>query len=120
MPVEKPHRPLVVPRFTKKEIALGVAAGAALFALIAWGVVALSRQLPTQLTGRIVSKTFVPQPETQITIGKAGLHERRVEGDYIFEVRVERDNRTYSVWVDKPTYDSRNVGDEFSFPRPKD
>jgi hypothetical protein len=70
------------------------------------------------LTGTIISKTFTPQPETQITMGKQGLDSKRVAGQYTFEVRVPPDNKIYTVWVDKTVYDSRKVGDSFYFLRP--
>ncbi len=71
------------------------------------------------MDGVIIAKTFVPQPETQITFGQGGLSSRASAGEYDFRVRVAQENgRIYRVTVNAGTYSSHQVGDTFYFVRP--
>ena len=47
-----------------------------------------------------------------------GVHTKHIEGDYLLDIRAE--GHTYTVAVDKKTYDGRKEGDRFTFPRPRD
>ena len=70
------------------------------------------------LTGKIVAKHFTPAPEEQISYGKKGLHTKTIDGEYLCEVRVESENRTFEVPVDKFTYQTKEVGDSLTFLKP--
>ena len=108
---------LVVVNTTKRDVIIGIIAGTALLTLLLFGFMQLSDNVTGKgLTGTIISKTFTPQPEEQITIGRGGVRERRIEGEYRFEVNV--DSHIYTVWVDKTVYDTHKEGDRFYFMRP--
>jgi hypothetical protein len=115
-----PQEPkIVVVGTTRRDVLIGVSAGIVLIAGLLFGFFQMSHDVVGNgLTGVILSKTFTPLPEEQITIGKHGVHERRVEGEYVFVVHVEAENKDYTVWIDKQVYDSRQVGDRFYFLRP--
>lgn len=112
-------RPVVVPTTMRRDVIIGVLAGMILLGGIAFALFSMGNRVAgTDLTGVIVEKHFQPQEEQQITVGRAGMHEKQLDGQYTFAVRVAPDGKTYTVWVDKAVYESRNVGDEFRFPRP--
>jgi hypothetical protein len=111
---------VVVAGTNKREVFIAMFAGMALLVLLGLGLMHMSSNITSnRLKGTIISKTFSPQPEEQISIGRAGLHERKVAGDYVFEVRVGAENKVYKVWVDKAAYDARKVGETFIFSRPQ-
>lgn len=112
-------KPLVVKK-SKRDLVLGILGGLVLLGVIIFGLLNMSRSVSGKgLTGKITAKHFTPQPaETQITVGKGGLQQRQVDGDYRFEVFVEGENKTYTVWVDKKVYEAQEVGDLFFFLRP--
>ena len=114
-----PRKPLVI-KTSRKEIAIGIGATVLLVALLAWGFVLLSKQVPdNNLTGTITAKHFTPRPpETQITIGQGGLAERHDDGDYTFDIHVASEDHDYILYVDKTLWDQKNVGDEITFVRP--
>src|SRR5215210_7751609 len=98
-------QPIVVPSTTKRDVIVGIVAGLLVLGFVAYAFLHTSRGVAGKtLTGTITAKHFKPLPETetQITIGKGGVREREVEGEYTFEVRVESENgKLYTVWVDK-------------------
>lgn len=112
-------KPVIV-KSSKKELILGLLGGALLLGAIVFGFMHSSKDLVGQgLTGKITAKHFTPRaPETEITVGKGGLKQRQVDGDYRFEVFVESENKFYTVWVDKTVYDAQKEGDLFYFMRP--
>ena len=82
-----------------------------------------ARELPANASGMaegiILGKTFTPQPETEITVGKGGLDSRHIAGEYSVRVRVpQENNREYTVRVDPTTYATRGVGDHLLFKEP--
>ena len=111
--------PLVVKK-SNKELFLGVIGGLVLMGAIIFGFLNMSRDVAGKgITGKITAKHFTPHaPETQITVGKGGLQQREVDGEYRFEVFVEDENKTYTVWVDKKVYEAQKEGDLFFFLRP--
>lgn len=109
-------KPFVV-KSGKKEIVLGIAAGVVILGVLLYAIMNMSSGVVDKgLTGTITAKHFTPQKEEQITIGKSGVHERELEGEYTFEVTAE--NKPYTIWVDKSIYDAHKVGDRFYFLRP--
>lgn len=102
-----------------RDIWIAVIIGVMLVGFLVFGVLSMSKRIASaSLRGTIVEKEFVPEPQTQITIGRGGVQGRRVQGDYILKVRVASEDRTYNVWVDEKVYEARKVGDDFMFPRP--
>ena len=113
----QPHKPFVVKSTTTRDVIIAVAVGLALLAFVIWGILQMSHDTSNHslLTGTIVSKHFQPQPpEEQLTVGKGGLDERNIDGIYTMEVRTP-DGHTYTVYVEKPTYEDRKPGDELMF-----
>ena len=95
--------------------------GVAVLAFVLYAIFYFSRQADSTggVEGVIISKVFVPQPETQITFGQGGLSTRAIAGEYTFRVRVARENgRMFRVSVNAATYQSHQVGDTFYFLRP--
>ena len=110
-----------LPDTRRRDAFIAVAAGAVVLAFIFYAIGNLSRQVnaSAMVEGVIVSKTFVPRSETQITVGKGGMDRRQLAGDYSVQVRVPAEHdREYKVWVDPATYASRGVGDHLLFQRP--
>ncbi len=103
-----------------RDLLIAVVAGAAILGVILYAVFDFSRQVSTsgRVEGIILRKHFEPQPETQITVGKDGLNTRHVDGEYSFDVRMPQENdKVYKVIVGKPDYETRQVGEPFSFYR---
>ncbi|MEI8343311.1 MAG: hypothetical protein WCH43_17455, partial [Verrucomicrobiota bacterium] len=97
--MNQPPPPIVVVNTTKRDTLIGILAGAVIITLLAFAFMQMSKGVVGQgLTGTILSKTFTPLPEEQITIGKGGIRERAVDGEYRFEVQVE--SNVYTVWVE--------------------
>lgn len=113
-------KPVVVQTTRTRDVVLGVAIGLLVLGFVIYGIMSMSnRVMGNDLIGTITAKHFTPQAEEQqITLGKGGLNEKTVTGEYRFEVQVPPENKIYTVWVDKVVYDARNVGEEFRFPRP--
>jgi hypothetical protein len=122
-PVPRPRKPpLVVKTTTGRDIALAVSIGLALLAFVIWGIFRMSQDVTSNslLAGQIIAKHFQPQQEEQVTIGKGGLDERDIDGVYTMDVRTS-DGHLYKVFVEKPIYQSHQVGDQLNFlpPPPK-
>jgi outer membrane lipoprotein SlyB len=108
--------PLVV-KSGKRDLVIGLIAGALILGFLLWGIGSMSGRVADKwITGTITAKHFTPQTEQQITIGKGGMDERKIDGEYTFEIIA--DGKNYTVWVDKSVYDSRKVGESFRFLRP--
>ena len=116
MPPQQPHKPFVVKSTTARDVAIAVAAGVALLGFVLWGISHMSQDVAGRapLTGKIVAKHFEPQAEEQLSLGKGGLHEKELDGTYTMEVRTP-DGHTYTVFVEKPVYESHQAGDDLSF-----
>jgi len=122
-PVPRPRKPpLVVKTTTGRDIALAVSIGLALLAFVIWGIFRMSQDVTSNslLAGQIIAKHFKPQQEEQVTLGKGGLDERDIDGVYTMDVRTS-DGHLYKVFVEKPIYQSHQVGDQLNFlpPPPK-
>jgi hypothetical protein len=118
-PAPKPHV-RVVARSSRREIIIGVLAGAVFLALVVFAVLNMGAKVSGKgLTGRITEKHFTPEePSTEITIGKGGVRQRDVDGTCTFVVWVGAEKKYYTVWVDKSVYETRKVGEDFYFMRP--
>lgn len=102
-----------------RDAALAVAAAVLVLGFLGYAIVSMSGKV-TDIgpTGKIVAKNFTPQPEEQVTIGRGGLNERKIDGAYTFEVYVDSEKKSYTVWVDKTVYEAKQVGENFHFLRP--
>jgi hypothetical protein len=115
MPPPK-SKPFVVKSTAARDVTIAVAAGVLLLGFVLWGILHMSQDVTghSLLTGNIVAKHFSPRPEEQLTIGQGGLAQKNVDGIYTMDVRTPN-GQTYTVFVEKPVYDSHQPGDSLSF-----
>ena len=122
MPPPAPHKPFVVKSTTTRDVTIALLGGGVLLAFVFWGILHMSQDVNGHplLNGKIVAKHFQPRPEEQLSIGRGGLDEKNLDGIYTMDVRTP-DGQTYTVFVEKPVYDSHRTGDDLSFlpPPPK-
>lgn len=101
---------------TARDVTIGVLAAVLVLGFLFYAISNMSTKVTGHgLTGAIVAKNFVPQPEEQVTLGTGGLHERKLDGTYTFEIHVPPETKNYTVWVDKSVYDAHQIGDQFYF-----
>ena len=118
-PPADPRR--ILPDTRRRDTLIALTAGVAMLAFLVYAVTYFSRQVNASgmAEGIILSKSFVPQAETEITVGKGGLDSRHIAGEYSFQVRVPQENdREYKVLVDPSIYETRLVGDHLLFKEP--
>ena len=95
---------------------------AVVLAAVIWGIMSMSKPHVSQniLVGVVVEKQFTEQREQQVSFSGRKLEgTKTIEGEYVLKVRVEKENRTYDVPVEKPTYESKEKGDRMEFVRPR-
>ena len=117
-----PNPRTVAPNTSKRDTIIAVVAGLLVLALIVLGMSMLNKstalQQSNQLTGEIVAKNDAGQVEKEISFGRKGLKAKEVDSGFSFDIRVEKENRTYTVPVNRELFESKKVGDEQSFIRP--
>lgn len=127
-PDPAPKQPItarvVVPSTTRREMLIAVASGVAVLGFVGYGIFVMSgwqRKASTNtLTGKIVAKRFNPAPEDQISFSrKKGLKSEHIAGEYILDIRVSEEDRTFEVPVDANTYEAVRMGSSFTFLRPR-
>ena len=117
----KPGDPrALVPNNTVRDAVIAVLAGLLVLGFVLYGISTMAKKgSRNTLTGTVVAKHFTPQRERQISFSGRKLEgAKEVEGEYLLEVHVEEEKRTFEVPVEKPLYESRNVGDSVTFIRP--
>lgn len=112
--------PLVVPATGRREAIIAIVSGLVVLAFIFYGVMHMAAPVQgNKLTGVVLEKSFTPQKEQQISFnGRKIEGTKEIDGEYILKVRVESQNRIYEVPVEKPLYESKQVGDSMTFLRP--
>lgn len=120
---DAPHGPRpVLTQTTRRDTIVAVICGLLVLGFIGYGVIRMgSRQEAANtnvLTGKVVGKKFTPRPEEEITVGSKGVKARKTKGEYVLEVRVESEKRTFEVPVDANTYQAARLGDRQTFMRP--
>src|SRR5688500_4016646 len=117
-----PNPRAIVPNTSKRDTLIAVGAGLVVLVLIIFGISLLNKQMRVQesnkLTGVIVAKHDAKQTEKEISFGRKGLAARETDSGYSFDVRVEKENRNYTVPVVREIYEAKKVGDQQSFIRP--
>ncbi|MGV3532955.1 MAG: hypothetical protein ACO1QR_11335 [Chthoniobacteraceae bacterium] len=117
-----PNPRTVAPNTSKRDTIIAVVAGLLVLALIVLGMSMLNKstalQQSNQLTGEIVAKNDAGQVEKEISVGRKGLKSKEVDSGFSFDIRVEKENRTYTVPVNRELFESKKVGDTQSFIRP--
>lgn len=114
------RKPVVVPSVGKREALIAVVFGLIILAFLGYGIMHMASPVQgNKLTGVILEKSFTPQKEQQISFsGRKIEGTKEVDGEYTLKVRVEAQKRTYEVPVEKPLYESKQVGDSITFLRP--
>ncbi len=116
-----PRSGRALPSTQRRDTLIAIGAGLAMLVFVLYAIFYFSRQADSTggIAGIIVSKEFVPRPETQITVGQGGLSRRAIAGEYSFRVQTGGENGPlYRVQVNAATYTSHQVGDTFFFLRP--
>lgn len=104
--------------FQTKDILIGVVIGAVFIGFILYAIFGLHERTGAHgVRGIIKEKEFIERPEERITIGRDGIHVREREGDFIFHVYVESEDKMYYVRVNRFYYESKEVGEPFYFAR---
>ena len=115
---------VVVPSTTRREALVAVAAGVAILGFVGYGIFTMggmqNKATTNTLTGTIKAKHFTPAPEDVITFNrKAGMRKEHIAGEYVLDVYVKSENRTFEVPVDANSYEAVRIGGSFSFLRPR-
>jgi hypothetical protein len=112
--------PLVIPSTGRRDALIAIVAGLVVLAFIGYGVMHMAQPVAgNKLTGTILEKVFTPQKEQQIDFSGRHLEgAREIAGEFLLKVRVEEQKRTYEVPVEQAVYESKKVGDSFTFLRP--
>ena len=121
----KPGGPLpkvVVPNTTRRDVLVGAIAGLLILSFVGYGVLRMAKPQESRniLVGVVAEKQFTPGKEEQVSFsGRRIEGVKQIDGEYVLKVRVEKENRTYDVPVEKPVYENRKVGDKMEFVRPR-
>lgn len=116
-----PSPKIILPNTRRRDTLIALLAGAVILAFVIAGVMTMSQPHQSQnlLTGTIVGKQFTPQREEQVSFSGRKLEGTKlIEGEYLLKVRVEKEDRTYDVPVEKRVFDARQEGDKLEFVRP--
>ena len=119
-PEQKQPARVVIVEHTWRNTLIAVGFGLVLMVFVGYGIIKMGSPVAgNKLTGTIVEKVFIPQPERQVSFtGRKIEGTKEIAGEYVFRVRIEAQNRTYDVPVESFVYDSKKVGDPLTFIRP--
>ena len=108
---------------TRREMLFAVACGVLVLGFVGYGVMTMgSKQQAASIntvSGKVVGKKFIPGPQEEISFGSKGVKAKKVAGEYLLEIRVEREDRTFEVPVDQSVYETARIGDTQTFLRPR-
>lgn len=122
-PVSPPRHPVVVPNATRWEMLTAMACGVGILGFVIYGVATMGstqkKATKNLVVGKVKAKRFTPGAEDQISFSrKQGMKSRHIAGEYVFDVYVASENRTFEVPVDPSTYQVVRIGETFQFLRP--
>ena len=107
----------------RREFLVALGCGLGVLGFIVYGVMHMGgeqkKASTNTLTGKIVAKKFTPGPEQQLSFGRKGLKNEEFAGEFLLQVHVKSENRTFDVPVTQNTYDAVRVGSSFTFQRPR-
>lgn len=114
---------VVIPRTTRRDAIIAAVTGVIALGFLGYGFVQFAqmshRAKSSTLTGVVIEKQFSPAPEQQISVGRAGLKERSIDGEYVLKARVDAEGgRIFEVPVEKAMFEQKKVGDSLTFLRP--
>jgi hypothetical protein len=108
---------------TQRDFLIATLCGLGVLGFLLYGVLhmggAQQKASTNVLTGEVVGKKFTPGPEQQISFGRQGLKSESFAGEFVLEVRVKSEDRTFEVPVSENTYQTTRLGSTFSFQRPR-
>jgi hypothetical protein len=109
-----------IPRDTsKRDTLIAIVVGVGLVAFLVSAILITFEHVGTRgVHGRIIEKTFVVEPVTEITVGAGGLKKKDTPGEYSFKVRDEIKGTVYTLSVSKEVFDRYAEGDEYFFSGP--
>ncbi len=117
-----PNPRTIVPNTSKRDTLIAIGAGLLVLVLIIYGISLLNDRTAlsagNKISGVITAKHDAKQVKKEISFGRKGLSARETDPGYSFEIRVEKEGRTYTVPVNRELFESRKVGDQQSFIRP--
>ncbi len=112
---------VILPNTKRRDTLVAIGIGVLLLLAVGYGVLSMSQphESTNILTGIVVEKQFTAQREEQVSFSGRKLEgTKQIDGEYVLKVKVEKENRTYDVPVEKPTYLSKQKGDKIEFVRP--
>lgn len=112
---------VILPDTSRRDTIIAIAIGAVVLLFVGLGIVSMSKPHASAntLVGVVVGKQFTPQKEEQVSFSGRRLEgTKQIDGEYVLKLRVEKENRTYDVPVEKPIYQGKKEGDEVEFVRP--
>lgn len=102
---------------------MGLVVGAAVLGFVLFAIFSFNKEVGgLAKPGHIIEKLFIPEPETQITVGYVGqgpnaneriLEKTEIAGKYILRVKLDSNGEIYNVYVDPKTYAKYNVGQSY-------
>lgn len=114
-----PSRVIIKNRF-RQDLIIGLVAGAAVLGFVLFAILSFNREVGgLGKPGVIIEKLFIPQAETQITIGKVGVEKEEIAGKYILRVKLDINGEIYNVYVDPRTYAKYTVGQSYMVLKPE-
>ena len=116
-----PQPRVILPDTSRRDTIIALVVGALVLGFVAFGIVTMSQPHASAntLVGVVVGKQFTPQKEEQVSFSGRHLEgTKQIDGEYVLKVRVEQENRTYDVPVEKATYQMKDKGDKLEFVRP--
>jgi hypothetical protein len=111
-------QPIVVPRFTKKDIILVVVLAAVIIGFITLAIVNSTQRPKNTLVGVVKGKHSTGERETLLDVSRKGVEGKTVDTGYYLKVFVAEENRTYDVIVERELWEQKKEGDTLSFLRP--
>jgi len=120
MSTPTPGPRVIIPNTSKRDLIIGLAIGLLIFVFLGMGIMHMASPVTgNKVTGIIIGRQFTPFKERQVTFSGRKLEEtREIDGEYVFKVRVEFENRVYEVPVEKPVYMTKKDGESLTFIRP--
>ena len=112
---------VILPNTKRRDTLVAIGIGVLLLLAVGYGVMTMSEphESTNILTGIVVEKQFTAQREEQVSFSGRKLEgTKQIDGEYMLKVKVEKENRTYDVPVEKPTYLAKQEGDKIEFVRP--
>jgi hypothetical protein len=115
-----PSSRVVIQKHPKQDLIIGLAVGLAVLGFVLFAVLSFNKQVGgLGKPGVVTEKLFLPEAETQITIGKDGVKREEIAGKYILRVKLDYTGEIYNVYVDSARYARYKEGDRYMVLQPE-